>query len=283
MVGLAFVASACGAPHRGGDDFGTSDGHQMTGSNGSGDGCSEDVKLVYVIDQFNARLSQFDPATKTFTDLGSLSCPTMPGATPFSMSVARNAHAWVLYNSGELFDVTINGLACTKMPWTSPNNLKVFGMGFSSDQPGGDAETLYINGGLTQTQSSFTLASVNPNDMSTMVLGTEPALAEMTGTGNAELWGFYPEDTTAKVIKLDKSNGSVAMSFDEPTLAGTMTGYAFAHWGGDYWVFLIKNSEASTTVYQVNGTTGAITSTTPTTGRVIVGAGVSTCAPVVIE
>ena len=61
------------------------------------------------------------------------------------------------------------------------------------------------------------------------------------------------------------------------------TGYAFAHWGGDYWVFLIKNSEASTTVYQVNGMTGAITSTTPTTGRVIVGAGVPTCAPVVIE
>ncbi|HET9991599.1 MAG TPA: hypothetical protein VFQ65_23890, partial [Kofleriaceae bacterium] len=80
-----------------------------------------------------------------------------------------------------------------------------------------------------------------------------------------------------------KTNGTIAMTFPEPTLAGTMTGYAFAHWGGDYWVFLIKNSEASTTVYQVDGTTGAITSTTPTTGRVIVGAGVSTCAPVIIE
>lgn len=283
-MGLALVASACGAPHRdGGDDFATSDGHQMTGSNGSGDGCSQDAKLVYVIDQFNARLSQFDPATKTFTDLGSLSCPTQPGATPFSMSVARDAHAWVLYNSGELFDVTIQGLACTKMAWSSPNNLKVFGMGFSSDQPGGDAETLYINGGLTQTQASFTLAAVNPNDMSTMVLGPEPALAEMTGNGNAELWGFYPTGTTAKVIRFDKATGTPAMTFDEPSLAGTMTGYAFAHWGGDYWVFLIKNSEASTTVYQVDGATGAITSTTPTTGRVIVGAGVSTCAPVVIE
>jgi hypothetical protein len=284
MVLVCALIAACGAPHRtGGDDFGTSDGQHGSGSNGSDDGCSADVKLVYVIDQFNARLSQFDPATKQFTDLGSLSCPTMPGATPFSMSVARNAHAWVLYNSGELFDVVINGLACTKMAWTSPNNLKVFGMGFSSDQPGGDAETLYINGGLTQTQTSFTLASVNPNNMATTVLGTEPALAEMTGTGNAELWGFYPTDTTAKVQKFDKANGTVAMAFDEPSLAGTMTGYAFAHWGGDYWVFLIKNTEASTTVYQVNGMTGAITSTTPTTGRVIVGAGVSTCAPVVIE
>jgi hypothetical protein len=285
MVSMACVLCvACGAPRRGGDDFGggTADGPRGATGDG-GDGCSEDAKLVYVIDQFNARLSRFDPATRSFTDLGSLSCPTMAGATPFSMSVARNAHAWVLYNSGELFDVTIEGLACTKMPWTSPNNLKVFGMGFSSDQPGGDAETLFINGGLTQTQPSFTLASVNPTDMTTTVLGTEPALAEMTGTGNAELWGFFPETTTARVVKFDKTNGAVAMAFDEPSLAGTMTGYAFAHWGGDYWVFLIKNSEASTTVYQVDGTTGTITSTTPTSGRVIVGAGVSTCAPVVIE
>ena len=61
-----------------------------------------------------------------------------------------------------------------------------------------------------------------------------------------------------------------------------MTGYAFAQWGGDYWVFLIKNGEPSTTVYQVDGMTGAIKGTVPTTNRTIVGAGVSTCAPTVI-
>ena len=273
---------ACGAPHRGDDDAVTDASRGATGDGGGSAGCAQETKLVYVIDQIAARLSQFDPATKTFTDLGYLNCPTQAGATPFSMSVDRGGNAWVLYNSGELFSVAVNGLACAKIPWTSPNNLKVFGMGFSSDQPGGDAETLYINGGLSQTQASFTLASVNPSTMTTTVLGSEPALAEMTGTGNAELWGFFPEATTAQVMKFDKTNGTIAMSFPEPTLAGTMTGYAFAHWGGDYWVFLIKNSEASTTVYQVDGMTGAITSTTPTTGRVIVGAGVSTCAPVVI-
>jgi hypothetical protein len=273
---------ACGTPHRdGGDDFATGDSGGATGD-GPSDPCPQETKLVYTIDQFNAKLSQFDPATKTFTDLGSLSCPTAFGATPFSMSVARDGHAWVLYSSGELFSVAINGLACTKIQWTPPTNLKVFGMGFSSDQQGGDAETLFIGGGLSQTQTSYTLAAVNPATMTTTVLGTEPALPEMTGTGNAELWGFFPDAANARVVQFDKTNGSIVKTYAQPTLAGTMTGYAFAHWGGDYWVFLIKNSETATTVYQVDGMTGAITSTTPTTGRTIVGAGVSTCAPVVI-
>ena len=61
-----------------------------------------------------------------------------------------------------------------------------------------------------------------------------------------------------------------------------MTAYAFAHWGGHFWVFLQKNAETNTTVYQIDGMTGVISTTTPATGRTIVGAGVSTCAPVVI-
>ena len=57
--------------------------------------------------------------------------------------------------------------------------------------------------------------------------------------------------------------------------------WAFAYYGGDYWVFLMKGSETTTTVYQIDGTNGTVTGTTPTQ-RVIVGAGVSTCAPTVI-
>lgn len=274
---------ACSAPHRdGGDDFGTIDSGGGTTGDGATDPCPQETKLVYVLDQFAARLSQFDPATKQFTDLGSLTCPTMFGATPFSMSVARDGHAWVLYNSGELFSVAINGLACTKLAWTPPSGVKVFGMGFSTDQQGGDAETLFIGGGLTQEQATYTLAAVNPATMTSSIVGTEPGLPEMTGTGNAELWGFFPDAASAKVVKFDKTNGSMITTYPEPTLAGTMTAYAFAHWGGDYWVFLLKGSETSTTVYQVDGATGQITSTTPTSGRTIVGAGVSTCAPVVI-
>ena len=59
--------------------------------------------------------------------------------------------------------------------------------------------------------------------------------------------------------------------------------WAFAFYGGDFWVFLERMDESSTTVYQVDGTTGSITSSTPTLTRSIVGAGVSTCAPIVIQ
>lgn len=278
---VVVVVVACGpAPRdRGGDDTTTSDG------NSGGDGnsnCAMGTESIYTIDQFNYRLSRFDPSTKTFTDLGSLSCPSSGGGTPFSMSIDRQANAWVLYNTGELFQVTLSNLHCTKTTWVGPSNLKVFGMGFSTDQPGGQTETLYVGGGATQMQSSYTLAKLNLASMTATPIGTQTQLPEMTGTGNAELWGFMPEATTARVVKFDKTTGAAALTYTLPSLAGTMTGYAFAHWGGDFWVFLIKNNETSTTVYQVSGMTGAIVGTTPTTGRTIVGAGVSTCAPVVI-
>jgi hypothetical protein len=69
----------------------------------------------------------------------------------------------------------------------------------------------------------------------------------------------------------------------QPSLAGQAMAWAFAFYGGDYWLFLMKGSETSTTVYQVDGAAGTIKGNTPAPGRVIVGAGVSTCAPVVIE
>ncbi len=279
VIGVLLVACGPSARDMGGGDDTTTD---AGGDGASANECADGTELVYTIDQHNKRLSQFNPMTKTFVDLGSLTCAAAIGATPFSMSVDRTGSAWVLYSSGELFKVAIAGLTCTKTTWGSPNGLKVFGMGFSSDQAGSTAESLFIGGGQSQTQTSFTLAKVDTSTMSATTIGTHPALPEMTGTGNAELWGFFSDSVMPKVVKFDKATGAVLTSYPQPTLAGTNTGYAFAHWGGDFWVFLIKNSEPSTTVYQVDGATGAIKSMTPTTGRTIVGAGVSTCAPTVL-
>src|SRR5687768_6304387 len=162
MKGCALLLAAviaCGPPPRrdpgGGGDPGTGpDASQGT------NGCADGTELVYVIDQFNQRISTFDPGSKTFTDLGSLSCGAMNGATPFSMSVDRQAVAWVLYTSGELFRVQLPTLQCMKTLWTSPNGMKVFGMGFATNTPGGAEETLYIGGGMSQLQSSYTLAKL---------------------------------------------------------------------------------------------------------------------------
>lgn len=280
LIAIVIVVG-CAAPRRdtgGGDDDlpGTDSGV------GGGGECADGTELVYTIDQFNSKLSTFDPSTKVFHDLGSLSCPVSLGGTPFSMSVDRAGNAWVLYNNGELFKVGLQGLGCVKLAWTPPSGLKVFGMGFSTETPGGDAESLFIGGGLTQTQTSYILARVDPNTMTATTFGSQPQLPEMTGNGNAELWGFMPEPTTARVVRFDKSTGAAVTTFMQPTLGGTNTAYAFAHWGGDYWVFLQRNAETNTTVYQVNGMTGAITSMTPAPGHTVVGAGVSTCAPLVL-
>ncbi|MBX3159780.1 MAG: hypothetical protein KF773_27670 [Deltaproteobacteria bacterium] len=286
MRGFIAIAAAlliaCGPPSRDGNLGGGDDDDDGNGGPGGDGQCPAGAELVYVIDQFSHRISQFDPSTKTFVDLGQLPCQPRAGATPFSMSVDRTGTAWVLYSSGELFHVGLQGLGCTPTAWASPNNMLVFGMGFSTDAVGGGAESLFIGGGRSQTQASYTLARVDPATMATTTIGQEPELPEMTGNSNAELWGFFPSATTPRVVQFDKTNGTFVKEFPLPQLAGTMTGYAFAHWGGDYWVFLLKNGESSTTVYQVNGQTGAITSTTPAPGRTIVGAGVSTCAPVVI-
>src|SRR5688572_26344608 len=66
---------------------------------------TEGVKLIYVVDH-DYNLLSFDPAMgNLFTLIGQLSCPAGPSwpewgglgpATPFSMSVDRNAVAWVL-------------------------------------------------------------------------------------------------------------------------------------------------------------------------------------------
>src|SRR5688572_16368504 len=130
-IALALVLFACGPASRpsGGDDD-DDGGGDASGMNPNGD-CADGTELIYTIDQFNYRLSRFDPQTKAFADLGSLSCPSTMGGTPFSMSVDRAGFAWVLYNSGELFKVSINNLAaCTKTTWTAQAGLKVFGMGF---------------------------------------------------------------------------------------------------------------------------------------------------------
>lgn len=280
IISIALAAFGCGpGDRRPGGNSGVDGGGD--GANGNTE-CADGTELIYTIDQLNQKLSQFSPTTKTFHDLGPLACPALFGATPFSMSVDRTGTAWVLYSSGELFKVAIQGLACTKSTWASPNGLKVFGMGFSTDVPGGSAESLYIGGAASQTASAFTIAKVDPTTLTATVLGSQPILPEMTGTGSAQLWGFMPDATTARVVRFDKATATVAQTFLEPDLAGTMSGYAFAHWGGNYWVFLQRSGETSSSVYEIDGMTGTIKSTTAAPGRTIVGAGVSTCAPTVI-
>ncbi len=274
------VLSACGPTSRDqGDDTSGGDGGGGDGSNG--DGCSDAAKLVYVVDS-NNKMSKFDPATKTFTDIGDLNCPTSIINTPFSMSIDRDTNAWVLYSDAKLYKVNTTNLMCTATSWSTQLGLTQFGMGFSTDTAGGTADTLFVAGGSGPSVPTSTLATLSTTNMTATSRGTVTGWPELTGTGSAELWGFFPSAGGARIEKLDKVTGAALTTFQLPSLAGDPMAWAFAAWGGDFWIFLMKGSELATTVYQVDGTTGSIKGMTYATNRRIVGAGVSTCAPTVI-
>jgi hypothetical protein len=281
-LALLLSIAACGGPSDRPGNTGDS-GNDPTGDgNGSnGDGCPDEAKSVYVVDQ-NNEFSRFDPPTQMFTDLGKLTCQA--SGTPFSMGVDRTATAYVLYSSGELFkvDTTAAGLPCTKTAWTSVN-LRQFGMGFSSDAAGSTTDTLFIAGGNTgPTQPTSQLAKVPLSTFQAQGIGGIQGWPELTGTGNAELWGFFPDETSPRISKIDKTNG-MALTTYPLTISGTPRAWAFAFWGGDFWVFLMKgNTETSTTIYQYDAATGMPKGSKAAPGRTIVGAGVSTCAPVIL-
>ena len=301
FAGLLLVA-ACGVSsrnggtrHDGGSNLG--DGGNWNGSDGNfvdpgnGDmagasGCTDQAKLVYVVDENNT-LSSFDPMALKFHDLGTLSCPTSldPSATPFSMSVDRNAVAWVLYSDGELFsvDTTKTPLHCNATTF-QPNQQSelVFGMGFVADAPMSDKETLYIAGGQ-DVQGSSELAKIDMMSLTVSTIAGVNGNPELTGNGNAELWGFFPDQTSPRVSKIDKASGAFSHNYPLSQLAGQPLAWAFATWGGDFFIFLKRTQDSSTIVWQLHSSTGQVTAAIPDSGRTIVGAGVSTCAPVTIQ
>ena len=286
------LAAACG-PHRPGDGNGPDgnpgggDGNPGGGDGnpGGGDGCPDESKLIYTIDGDTDELSQFHPQTKTFTNLGVLSCSV---SSPFSMAIARDATAWVLYQNGELFrvDTKNNNLPCTRSAWVpDTQDLLKFGMGFSTDQAGGTTDTLFVSGGGGPTEPTSTLARLNLSSFQPSTVGTVTGWPELTGTGSAELWGFFPSATNARIVRLDKTTGAALQTYREAVLddSSSPRAWAFAFHGGSFWVFLQKSTETRTFIYQFNAATGAMIGTRIDTGtRKIVGAGVSTCAPIIL-
>jgi hypothetical protein len=304
---LVLVPFACGPGTRdspGGDDDGTGgDGGNGGGGGGGGgsgsapgsDGCSDDAKLIYVVDE-NDKLAKFDPMSKTFTSIGTLACATIDGipiASPFSMAVDRTAQAYVLYDDGVIYkvDTTNSALPCTQTSYTAQDNLSQFGMGFSTDVVNGTTDTLFIAGGPNAgSDTSSTLAKLDVSSMTASPVGTISGSPELTGNSNAELWAFSPQESSSMptVQQIDKASGSATITYTLASLAGQPSAWAFGFYGGDYFVFLAKNSETTSTVYEVagptnmNNTPGTVVGTTPASGLLIVGAGVSTCAPTMI-
>ncbi len=252
------------------------------------DRCSEAAKLVYLVDESGEFMS-FRPDTGVFTTIGTLDCPTMGGgipglplplpglgSSPFSMSVDRSGTAWVLYSTGELFRVDTKDASCSATSRTAgAEGFNTFGMGFATKAAGGNDETLYVAGA-----GGGSFGSLDLSTLMVSTLGSVNGSPELTGTGSAELWGFFPDTSPPRIDLMDKSSGAAQRTIPLTSLNGTPTAWAFAFWGGRFWIFLQRAADPATVVYRVDAATGELTTSIPNTGKTIVGAGVSTCAPV---
>ena len=99
--------------------------------------------------------------------------------------------------------------------------------------------------------------------------------AELTGTGDGKLWGFFTT-SPASLAAIDMATGETPKV---QSLAGVDTGigWAFSFWGGDFW-FYTGTTTSSVTRLQPKKN-NALNVVIDDVGFLIVGAGVSTCAP----
>jgi hypothetical protein len=237
--------------------------------------CVEASRYIYTVDE-TGMFSRFDPATLTFTDIGPLACPDDSG--PNSMAVDQNAVAWVAYSSGNLYQVDTATAACQATSFVpSQDGLTVFGMGFVFS-PATGKDTLYIAGGPTTQLTQSTLATIDFPSLKVTPVGVTPGLPELSGLGDGTLWGFIPSFVNpsgdAQLSQIDPSSGNTIASYTYPQADTSADSWAMKFWGGSFYIF------QGTTIYRVpRDMPTTITIAVPDAGRNVVGAGVSTCAP----
>jgi hypothetical protein len=295
--------AGCGDDGRGGrrrgDDGGSGDAATRDGARSDGgteneggtlpasdggtipDDCADRARWVYLVDS-DRTLLRFEPDRLAFEEIGTVDCPS-GDATPFSMAVDRDARAWVLHSDGRLYAVSTADASCEATAFApDQDGFERFGMGFATDGPASTNETLFVGGGSQGLfgGSSPRLGRIDLTSLELTAIGGLPEFPELTGTGEGELWGFFPNEVPATVRRIDKTTATTHETFRIDEVGLGAQAWAFAFWGGRFYLFLQALSDTSTNVYRLDPDSGAVTEVVSSTGRRIVGAGVSTCAPV---
>jgi hypothetical protein len=242
------------------------------------------VTFIYMVSAVGELYSYYPPSG-SLTDIGPITCP---GAQAYSMAVDRAGTAYVEDGSGDLYTVDTRNANCSTTPFaTGQAGVVTFGMGFSADvtDPG---ETLFVAGD-DQSNAPTGLASIDltswvltPIGQWSMPIGSP----ELTGTGDGQLYAFgvnAPGVCGSYLARIDKTNADVLESVLLP-IGQNVDGWAFAYWGGDFYFFTSPNG-GPTTISQYVPPPGQLTGGqlnddyATLEGVEIVGAGVSTCAP----
>jgi len=257
--------------------------------------CAPKLDLIYVLSD-DRELWTYDPGQNVFAMIGALGCPTRDGT--FSMGVGRDGKAWVQTSTaqgdadvGDLFILDVNNPANCTDPGYAPgaNGWQHFGMGFVSNSVDDPCDRLYGqhwdggNAGFTEGPSFGKLGLFDAVALQVNTIGaTDYNGAELTGTGDGRLYAFGGAPS-AKLIQFDKANAQVLETVPFADFPLT-SAFAFAFWGGDFYFFTeggVPNSKVTKLDYDNSDGGGkALTTVNTNAPIVIVGAGVSTCAPV---
>jgi hypothetical protein len=242
----------------------------------------EGITYIYAITE-DRTLYRFDPTKAQFHSIGTVGCSELTQVN--SMAVDRRGIAYVESESGLLFRVDVGTAACTPTDFV-PGQLgwAKFGMGYATDPIGaggaGTTETLFVADASDDVESRG-LARFEPDSLTLSFVGpfSQPlgTAVELTGTGDGRLFalGMPQNAATSRLAQIDSATGVVETLVELPV---TGSAFAFAFWGGNFYTFTAETGVSTTTVsrYDPNAQT-----TTPvaTLNGVVVGVGVSTCAP----
>src|SRR5262249_30240567 len=124
------------------------------------------------------------------------------------------------------------------------------------------------------------LATIDTTTLNLSYVGPySPALprAELTGTGDGRLFAFSLDlpGPGSHISEIDKTTAKI-LSSDALPIANQNDAFAYAVWGGSFYVFSSPGGASDVTRYDPNTKMLQQVGIHPET---IVGAGVSTCAP----
>ena len=226
-------------------------------------------KLVYLVSNQNSlySFSPKIPGKAAYRLVGKLDCKAF--GTPQSMAVDRNGFAWVFYDSGQLFKVSIIDASCQSTNYKHPTPNGLLGMGFTAVASGSAAERLYI------ISPDFGLANITMPDLSVVKLRTMHTTSELTGGGDGKLFQF--ESLVRRLSEFDTSTFSSHPIHTFSTMSN-ISAFAFARYAGKFYMFTSRELEWSqTTEYDPKTNTESVRDAA--IGFVVVGAGQSTLVP----
>jgi hypothetical protein len=263
---------------------------------GPTNGCTTAATLVYVLSEAGD-LYSFAPGDKLFTKIGHLGCQT--SMIPNSMAVDRNATAWVNYvasdpkrgdTAGGIFKVSTQDASCESTSISLQEGWFRVGMGFSLNGTAGNEETLFVAGIPSNpgVQGGAGLGRIDFGAMAVVPVGHFDGTfsgqrAELTGTGDGRLFGFFTM-FPVELATIDKASGSI-LSANPLYQVETPSAWAVSFWGGDIYLYTapspMLDPSRTTNVTRYRPSDSSVDTAYMTDiGFTIVGAGVSTCAPV---